>query len=143
MRRLLVVLAALLSVTLSACGGGGGGRGPAATVSAGQVEAIAANLLAAYSSGDYEAFSRDWSLPARLIVDEPAFAELRAENLPITGPYEVVTEVRPAPGHDDAGHVGYLVRARFQRKSGVRLTLTVTRATGEIEGLELNPRREW
>lgn len=147
MRRTTVVLAALLAallaMALSACGVGGTDRPPAANLSTGQVEAIAANLLAAYNSGDYQAFSRDWSLPARLVVDEPVFAALRAENLPITGPYEDVTGVRPAPGHDGPGYVGYVVRARFQHKAGVQLTITVVRNTGEIEGLELNPRSEW
>jgi hypothetical protein len=142
MRR-MVVLGALLAMALSACGGGGGERAPAATVSEEQVEAIAANLLAAYNSGDYQAFSRDWSLPARLVVDEPAFARLRAENLPITGPYEAITSVRLEPGDERAGHASYRVAARFQRKAGVLLTITVFRSTGEIDGLELNPRTEW
>ena len=38
-------------------------------------------MLAAYNLGDYQAFSRDLSLPAKLIVDEPAFAGFRTEGL--------------------------------------------------------------
>ena len=41
-------------------------------------------MLAAYNLGDYQAFSRDLSLPAKLIVDEEAFAEFRTENLSVT-----------------------------------------------------------
>lgn len=43
-------------------------------MSAEQVQAVADNLLTAYNLGSYEAFSRDLSLPAKLIVDEKAFS---------------------------------------------------------------------
>ena len=100
-------------------------------------------MLAAYNSGDYQAFSRNLSLPAKLIVDEHAFAEFRAGSLPVTGPYMAITSVQPEPGQQDTGHVSYLVRAKFQNKDGVVLLITVSRGSGEVEGLELNPPAEW
>ena len=92
---MLAVLGVLLAVTLSACGNDAENEGPAATasMSAEQVQAIADNLLTAYNRGSYEAFSRDLSLPAKLIVDEKAFSEFRYENLPVTGPYLAITSV--------------------------------------------------
>jgi hypothetical protein len=141
MRRMvmLAALGALVAVTLSACGGGGSGTsdGRAAAVSSEQVQAIAANMLTAYNLGDYGAFSRDLSLPAKLIVNEDAFAEFRTENLPVTGPYMAITSVQREPGQQDANHASYRVRARFQYQHAAVL-LTVARS-GEVDGLELYP----
>ena len=91
MRRMActVVLGALLAVALSACGGDvptSDAPAAAAPVSAGQVQAIAENMLAAYNSGTTSAFSRDLSLPAKLIVDEETFADFRYREPPGHGP---------------------------------------------------------
>jgi hypothetical protein len=142
MRRMvmLAALGALVAVTLSACGGGSGtsdGRAATAAVSSEQVQAIAANMLTAYNLGDYGAFSRDLSLPAKLIVNEDVFAEFRTENLPVTGPYMAITSVQREPGQQDANHASYRVRARFQYQHAAVL-LTVARS-GEVDGLELYP----
>ena len=139
-----MVLGALRAVALSACGDDAASDAPAAAapVSAGQVQTIAENLLAAYNSGDYQAFSRDLSLPAKLIVDEKAFAEFRTENLSATGPFLTVTSVQPEPGRQDPDHARYLVRAQFQHLNAVALVITLSR-DGQVEGLELYPRMEW
>jgi hypothetical protein len=63
----MAVLAAfgvLVAVTLSACGGERADQAPIAPPSNKQVQAIAEHMLAAYNLGDYQAFSRDLSLPA-------------------------------------------------------------------------------
>jgi hypothetical protein len=144
MRRMpvLAALGVLLAVTLSACGGGRADQAPIATTSNEQVQAIAENMLAAYNLGDYQAFSRDLSLPAKLIVDEPAFAEFRTENLPVTGPFMAITGVQPEPGRQDPDHVRYRVRAQFQHLNAVALVLTLS-PDGQVEGLELYPHTEW
>jgi hypothetical protein len=141
---MLTVLGALLAVTLSACGNDTGNEGPAASapVSTQQVQAIADNLLTAYNLGDYGAFSRDLSLPAKLIVDEKVFTEFRYENLPVTGPYLAITSVQAVPGRQDADHASYLVYARFQHQNSVVLVVTVSRS-GEVDGLELYPKPGW
>jgi hypothetical protein len=141
MRRMAVLAAfgALVAVTLSACGGERADQAPIAATSNEQVQAIAANLLAAYNLGDYQAFSRDLSLPAKLIVDEDAFAEFRTENLSVTGPFMAVTSVRREPGMQDPDHMRYRVRAQFQYLNAVALVITLSR-DGEIEGLEVYPR---
>jgi hypothetical protein len=137
----LAALGALLAVTLSACGGGQVDRAPTVPQSNQQAQAIAANLLEAYNSGDYQAFSRDLSLPARLIVDEQTFADFRSENLSITGPFLAVTSVQPQPDQRDPDHSTYLVRAQFQYQDAVVLVMTVSRS-GKVDGLELYPRGE-
>jgi hypothetical protein len=136
---MLAVVGALVAVTLSACAGERVDQAPAMPQSNEHVQAIAANLLVAYNSGDYRAFSRDLSLPARLIVDERTFADFRTENLSVTGPYLAVTSVQPEPNPQDPDHGRYLVRARFQYQDVVVLVMTVSRS-GEVDGLELYPR---
>ena len=129
-------------MTLAACGGGRVDRAPTVPQNNQQVQAIVANMLAAYNSGDYHAFSRDLSLPAKLIVDEDTFAEFRSENLSITGPYLAITSVQPESNQQDRDHSRYLVRAQFQYQDVVVLVMTVSR-TGRVDGLELYPRARW
>ena len=135
---MLAAVGALLAVTLSACGGERADRAPTTPQSNQQIQAMAANMLAAYNSGDYRGFSRDLSLPARLIVDEHTFADFRTENLSVTGPYMAVTSVQPEPNPQDPDHGRYLVRAQFQYQNAVVLVVTVS-GSGEIDGLELYP----
>jgi hypothetical protein len=143
MRRtgVLAALGVLLAVTLAACAGERVEQPPPATMSNDQVKAIAENMLAAYNLGDYQAFSRHLSLPAKLIVDEEAFAEFRDENLSVTGPYMAITSVQPEPAKPGRDHVRYLVRAQFQHLNVVALVITFSRE-GQVEGLELYPRAE-
>jgi hypothetical protein len=136
---MLAAVGVLLAVTLSACRGERVDRAPTPPQSNEEIQAIAANMLAAYNSGDYRAFSRDLSLPAKLIVDQHTFADFRTENLPVTGPYVAVTSVQPEPNQQDPDHSRYLVRARFQYEDAVVLIMTVS-ASGEVDGLELYPR---
>jgi hypothetical protein len=133
---ILAALGVLLTMTLAACAGEPVEQAPTAIRSNHQVQAIAENLLTAYNLGDYQAFSRDLSLPAKLIVDEDAFAEFRTENLSVTGPFTAVTSVQPEPGKQDPDHVRYLVRAQFQHLNAVALVITLSR-DGQVEGLEL------
>jgi hypothetical protein len=138
----LAALGVLLAVTLAACAGERVEQAPPAARSNQQVQAIAENMLAAYNLGDYQAFSRDLSLPARLIVDKDTFAEFRTENLSVTGPFLAVTRVEPEPGKEDPAHHRYLVHAQFQYLSVEALVLTLSH-DGRVEGLELYPRTEW
>ena len=95
-------------------------------------------MLAAYNLGDYQAFSRDLSLPARLIVDEDAFAEFRSEYLSVTGPFMAVTGVQPEPAKPGRDHVRYVVRAQFQYLNAVALVITLSR-DGQVEGRAVSP----
>ena len=138
----LLALGVLLATTLAACAGERVEQAPPAAMTNRQVQAIAENMLVAYNLDDYQAFSRDLSLPARLIVDEDAFAEFRTENLPATGPFMAVTGVQPEPAKPGRDHVRYLVRAQFQHLNAVALVITPSR-DGQVEGLELYPRSRW
>jgi hypothetical protein len=99
MRRIVVLtpLGALLGVGLAARGGGddGSGQAPTSAVSTERAQAIAQNMLVAYNSGDYQAFSRDWAGPVKLVIGEDAFQKFRQENLPVTGPFKTMTSVTP------------------------------------------------
>ena len=137
----LLALGVLLAMTLAACAGERVEQASPAAMSNHQVQAIAENLLTAYNRDDYQAFSRDLSLPAKLIVDEHAFAEFRTENLPVTGPFMAVTSVQVEPAKQDPNHLRYRVQAQFQHLSVVALVITIS-PDGQVEGLELYPSSE-
>ena len=137
----LAALGVLLAMTVAACTGERVEQAPPVAMSNHQVQAIAENMMAAYNLGNYQAFSRDLSLPAKLIVDEDAFAEFRTENLSVTGPFVAVTSVKPEPAKPGRDHLRYLVRARFQHLNAVALVITLSR-DGQVDGLELYPRTE-
>jgi hypothetical protein len=137
----LAALGVLLAMTVAACAGERVEQAPPVAMSNHQVQAIAENMMAAYNLGNYQAFSRDLSLPAKLIVDEDAFAEFRTENLSVTGPFVAVTSVKPEPAKPGRDHLRYLVRARFQHLNAVALVITLSR-DGQVDGLELYPRTE-
>ena len=137
----LAALGVLLAMTLATCAGERVEQAPPVAITNHQVQAIAENMLAAYNLGDYQAFSRDLSLPARLVVDEDAFAEFRTESLSVTGPFVAVTSVQPEPAKPGRDHMRYLVRVRFQQLSAVALVVTLSR-DGQVDGLELYPRTE-
>lgn len=137
----LAALGVLLAMTLAACAGERVEQAPPAAMSNHQVQAIAENMMTAYNLGNYQAFSRDLSLPAKLIVDEDTFAEFRTENLSVTGPFVAVTSVQPEPAKPGRDHLRYLVRAQFQHLNAVALVITLSR-DGQVDGLELYPRTE-
>ena len=137
----LAALGVLLAMTLAACAGERVEQAPPAAMSNHQVQAIAENMMTAYNLGNYQAFSRDLSLPAKLIVDEDAFAEFRSENLSVTGPFVAVTSVKPEPAKPGRDHLRYLVRAQFQHLNAVALVITLSR-DGQVDGLELYPHTE-
>ena len=140
-RGTLAALGVLLAMTLAACAGERVEQAPPAAMSNHQVQAVAENMMTAYNLGNYQAFSRDLSLPAKLIVDEDAFAEFRTETLSVTGRFVAVTSVQPEPTKPGRDHLRYLVRAQFQHLNAVALVITLSR-DGQVEGLELYPRTE-
>ena len=137
----LLALGVLLAMTLAACAGERVEQAPPAAMTNHQVQAIAENMLVAYNLDDYQAFSRDLSLPAKLIVDENTFGEFRTENLPVTGAFMAVISVQREPAKQDPNHLRYRVQAQFQHLSDVALVLTLSR-DGQVEGLDLYPRTE-
>ena len=142
-RRMLnaTALGLLLAVVLAACGGDNGSASRQAgrpAVTTDRAQTIAQNMLLAYNSGDYQAFSRDWSAPVKLLVGERRFREFRDDSLPVTGPFKALTSVTPAAGQQDADHASYQVLAQFEKQDSVLFTMTLS-SDGKVEGLELTP----
>jgi hypothetical protein len=145
---LAVVLAVVPAVVLAAgCGGGDGGTATspatvpnsAATSAAlpdeNRARAVAENMLIAYNTGDYQAFSRDFAGPVKVAVGERAFTEFRAETLPVTGRFERLVSVTPTAGQGDPDHAEYDVNADFERRQGAIFTMILS-AQDEVEGIE-------
>jgi hypothetical protein len=138
MRRMIMALVVLVALALVSCGGNGSESTQAtATPSRAQARMIAENMLNAYNSGDYEAFSRDWSSAMKLVVGEDAFHEFRDEALPVTGRFVRVRSVTPVRGEGDR-HPSYDVEAQFEKRDSVLFTMTLS-ADNKVEGVELKP----
>jgi hypothetical protein len=144
MRRLAIptALGFLLVVVLTACGGNdtsASDQPGTAAVSTDRAQAIAQNMLVAYNSGDYQAFSRDWSSPVKLMVSEHTFRQFRDDSLPATGPFKAITSVTPTGGQQDADHASYTVHATFEQGESALFTLTLSADAAKVEGLEFHP----
>lgn len=140
MRRtgILTAMAALSTVVLAACGGTTApSRPPAADTD--RAQAIADNMLTAYNTGDYQALSRDWAGPVRLVVSERAFQRFRDKNLPVTGRFTRLISVTPRLGQQDADHASYQVRAQFERLDSVLFIMTLSADNTRVEGVEFHP----
>ena len=143
MRRIVILtaLGLLLGLVLAACGGNASSAGDQAetpAVSADRAQAIAQNMLVAYNSGDYQAFSRDWSSPVKFVVREQAFQKFRDENLPATGPFKAITSMTPVAGQQNTDHASYQAHATFQKRESVLFTITLSANSAKVEGLEFN-----
>lgn len=104
-----------------------------------RAEMIAENMLVAYNSGDYQALSKDWSRPMRLVIRERAVQRFRDQNLPVTGRFTRLISVAPTPGAQDANHANYEVRAQFERLDSVLFTMTLSSDYAKVEGVEFHP----
>ena len=143
MRRAVVpaALGLLLGLVLVGCGSGdrsAGDQAGTSAVGAARAQAIAQNMLVAYNSGDYQAFSSDWSSPMRLLVGERGFRQFRDENLPATGRFKAITSVTPTAGQQGGGHASNQVHAAFEKREGMVFTLTLSADREKVEGLEFN-----
>jgi hypothetical protein len=137
-RAVIAVMGALLAFVLVSCGGGDGeSSGPTATPNEQQARTIAENMLTAYNSGDYGAFSRDWSSAMKLVIGEDEFREYRDKTLPLTGQYVKLTSLTPTGDQDNEGHLHYDIQAEFEKRDAVLFTMTLSSDNAEVEGIEL------
>lgn len=141
MRRVVIaLLSALLAFVAGSCGGDSGDTtAPTTTPSEEQVRAIAENMLTAYNSGDYAAFTRDWSSAMKRVIGEDEFQTFRDETLPVTGHYVKLTSLTPSNGEEDDAHLSYDVQAEFEKRDAVLFTMTLSSASAEVEGIEFKP----
>lgn len=82
-------------------------------VSEEEAMAIAENALAAFNSGDYAAWSRDWSETMRTAIDEAAFQSFRDQYHEELGDFVSIRDATGAPGND-AGTYRWTYDVEFQ-----------------------------
>jgi hypothetical protein len=163
-RAVIAILSALLALVLVSCSGNGSGSTAAtatpnedksraigenkdkATAMAtdkvttmaqntDQARAMAENILTAYNSGDYDAFTRDLSSAMKLVIREDRFRGFRDKNLPVTGRFVKLVSVTPTGGESDR-HPSYDVQAEFEKRGTVLLTMTLSSDNKKVEGLQ-------
>jgi hypothetical protein len=113
-------------------------REATATSNEDQARAMAENMLTAYNSGDYGAFTRDWSSAMKWAMREDAFHAFRDKNLPVTGRFVRLVSLTPTGGEGDHHH-SYDVRAEFENGGIVLFTMTLSSDNKNIERLKFKP----
>lgn len=111
--RSIAILA--LGATLAACAGTAGGAQPtpAPTVDAARADEIASNAFAALNSGDYAAWSRDWSHTMKGAIDATAFRQFRDGIAANVGAY--VSHGEPVLSSTQQGTYRWTFRVTFER----------------------------
>ena len=95
------------------------------------------NMLAAYNSGDYESWSRDWSQTMKRAISEDAFEAFRTETIAQTGEFEEIVSITSRPG-DNPGVTRWESRARFENGEWI-LMIAFNDGSKLIEGANLSP----
>lgn len=93
-------LAWLLAASLLFAACAGEGTPVASPVTEEQVTEMAENALRAYNSGDYSAWSRDWSDTMKGAIGEEAFLGFRASAQDLLGNYVAIKSATGAQGQD-------------------------------------------
>lgn len=110
-----IVWMALL-VTAVACSGNGNAANQA-TVSVftqEQATELAENAMQGFATGNYAAWSRDWSETMKGAISEDAFLTFRQEVISTMGAYQSIESVTIAPSTTE-GYVRWVVVANFEK----------------------------
>jgi hypothetical protein len=157
-RAVMAILSSLFALVLVSCEGNSSGSPEAtttpnedqaramaentpeatATSNEDQARAMAENMLMAYNSGDYNAFTRDWSSAMKWAMREDAFHAFRDKNLPVTGRFVKLVSLAPTGGGGNRHH-SYEVQAEFEKRGIVAFTMTLSSDKKTIEELKFKP----
>lgn len=139
MRKLYVGLAFVGVLGLVACGSDTSADVPTPVVSEDEARSIAENMLQAYNSGDYGAWSRDWSDEMKAGIDRATFEGFRQQTLPATGAFLQIKSVDLKPGEQDPDVARYEFRASFEEDDDVLFMIAFYPGSRKIDGVQLDP----
>ena len=110
-----IVLMGLL-VTAVACSGSGNtaNQSPVSVFTEAQAAELAENAMQGFATGDYAAWSRDWSEVMKGAISEDAFLTYRQEVITAMGTYQSIESVTIAPSTAE-GYVRWVVVANFEK----------------------------
>ncbi len=131
-RRLAVGLT--IVVLLSTVGACGEGATPIdSPVTEEQVTEMADNALKAFNTGDYAAWSRDWSGTMKAAIDEDAFSAFRDQFHAALGEYRRITAVTGSEG-SASGTYRWTFEVEFEN-APYRMWFGFKEGSPQIEGV--------
>lgn len=133
---LLTTAAALLVAALVAGGCADAGPVPGARVGTGQARNMAMNMLSAYNSGDYTAYTRDFSDNLMRVESESGFSAFRDQLMRGLGRYQSIQSIEALASGDS---IRYVFTCGFEQGTG-QLNLTLKTDGTKIESVFLQPR---
>lgn len=137
----LVILLFAVAACNSPAGGGGAPSNAEQTVtsmlSQEQALEMGENALQAINSGDYAAWSRDWSDTMKKAINEKTFQTFRDATLRDYGRYQSIAEVRLAPGRT-SGTTRWEFITHFE-KGDLLFYLAFYENSVEVDGVNLSP----
>lgn len=105
-----------LLVAVVACSGRGNtaNQSPVSVFTQAQAAELAENAMQGFATGDYAAWSRDWSEGMKGAVAEDTFLAYRQEVISTMGAYQSIESVTIAPSTTE-GYVRWVVVANFEK----------------------------
>ena len=139
MRSLYLGLATVAVLGLVACSGGTSADVSTPVVSQNDARSMAENMLQAYNSGDYGAWSRDWSDEMKTAIDQATFEGFRNQTFPVTGEFLEIKNVELKPGEQDPDVARYEFRAAFESDDDVLFMIAFYPGSRKVDGVQLEP----
>jgi hypothetical protein len=137
-RRMMVSLLSLIALLiLTACGSTSRSTPPTSQLTETEATAIAENALRAINSGDFAAYSHDWSAAMKAGISENAFQSWRQQVLGSAGSFQHIEKAELV-----AGRTPGIVRWRFTcdfEKARIQYDLSFKQEGEQIEGVFFEP----
>ena len=95
------------------------------------------SMLAAFNSGDYAAWSREWSPAMKAAINEQAFGQFRDQTLSSAGRFVSIESITSRPGQEP-GVTRWESTVAFEKGRYV-FTIAFKPGSKEIEGVNLSP----
>ena len=134
-RSVTVIALAGLGLAASACGAAApAAAGPVtSTLTEAQAREAGENAFQALNSGDYAAWSRDWSAAMKAAISEQDFLAWREQVVQSQGQYQAITALELQPGLDER-YFRWVYTLQFEQGSG-RITLSFLKEDNRIVGV--------
>ena len=128
----------LLIGVLAACAGTAApGASTGSPVTEAEARAMTENMLAAYNSGDYAAWSKDWSSTMKSAITEQAFREFQRASMLTTGSFKSIDSITSRPG-EKPGVTRWESTVTFENGRYLFM-IAFDSGSKQIEGVNLSP----
>ena len=126
-----------LVLILGMLAAGCGSTSTASPVTEDEARAMAENMLAAYNTGEYGAWSRDWSQVMKDAIGEDAFLAFRDQTMATAGSFVSIGSIQSRPGNNP-GVTRWEFETEFEN-GPMDFMIAFEEGSKLIEGVDLRP----